>query len=355
MLNRLAKESYCALPEGMDTILADFQKWCKKRGIGKRSAKRKIIRSVAKYLIQESGLQYTLAPGKTPEGKDSIDYFLNENKKGYCIHFASSAVMMLRSLGVPARYAEGVYVSPEKVNEYLDGKTDRIELEDRNAHAWVEVYDRECGFIPFDFTPGTADSALLVSSKPSLGGLSNQNPTPSPTQGSVQQSQEPEEDMEFEDIENAKKKKEPEKAGVEKGYQIPFVVKIVLAVLLFIILVHLQYMVRKRIYLKHLRKEGKRGKIQILYRHIRPLLQSAECEYRGTSQDELTNRLLERIQAEPEQIKPFACCLLKSQYAKEIEQEDLIKFENSYHLIHASLWKELAWYEKLLMRYVFIL
>ena len=40
-----------------------------------------------------------------------MEYFLTENKKGYCMHFASAGVLLLRAAGVPARYVEGYVVN----------------------------------------------------------------------------------------------------------------------------------------------------------------------------------------------------------------------------------------------------
>ena len=64
-----------------------------------------LIEKIKDYL--RNNYIYTLAPGNTPRGYDPIEYFLNDNKKGYCVYFASSAALMLKHLGVPARYVEG--------------------------------------------------------------------------------------------------------------------------------------------------------------------------------------------------------------------------------------------------------
>ena len=65
----------------------------------------KLIEKIQVYLREN--YIYTLAPGNTPRGYDPIDYFLDDNKKGYCVYFASSAALMLKHMGVPARYVEG--------------------------------------------------------------------------------------------------------------------------------------------------------------------------------------------------------------------------------------------------------
>lgn len=93
---------------------------------------------------------YTLSPGITPEEKDFVEYFLFENHRGYCVHFASATVALLRSAGVPARYVEGYAVSPsdfENHDEWAD-------IPDSRSHAWVEIYLSTVGWVPVEATPG---------------------------------------------------------------------------------------------------------------------------------------------------------------------------------------------------------
>lgn len=99
---------------------------------------------------------YTLTPGDTPGGKDYVDYFLYENRKGYCTHFASAATVIFRLCGVPARYVEG-YVAT--IEDYARAaRTDEgryvLDIKDTNAHAWCEIYLDGFGWLPVEVTPG---------------------------------------------------------------------------------------------------------------------------------------------------------------------------------------------------------
>ncbi|MDD7390982.1 MAG: transglutaminase domain-containing protein [Lachnospiraceae bacterium] len=85
---------------------------------------------------------YTLSPGSVPADEDFITWFLTKNKRGYCMHFASAGVMMLRAAGISARYAEGYFVPLAAWEEQADGKW-CAQILDSNAHAWAEVYRTE--------------------------------------------------------------------------------------------------------------------------------------------------------------------------------------------------------------------
>ncbi len=108
--------------------------------------------------IFEKDFTYSLIPGATPDDEDFVNYFLDKTKKGYCSYFASSAVLILRRLGIPARYTGGYAVSTTD-EEYMHKKnsyvTDlyQIDVNDSDAHAWVEVYINNLGWVNADVTP----------------------------------------------------------------------------------------------------------------------------------------------------------------------------------------------------------
>lgn len=105
--------------------------------------------------ILHNNAEYSLKPGKTPIGKDLVWYMLNENHKGYCSHFASSAVILARMAGVPARYAEGYVIIPSDFNEDTKQPNSyKIPVHDSRSHAWAEFYVDGFGWAPFEFTPG---------------------------------------------------------------------------------------------------------------------------------------------------------------------------------------------------------
>lgn len=111
-----------------------------------------VTAKIRKTLRQETG--YTENPPAAPAGKDFVEWFLTEAKRGNAVHFASAAVLAYRTAGYAARYAEG-YHYPEEESQKLfeEGKTVG-ELTNKNAHAWAEVYVPGVGWLPVEVVPG---------------------------------------------------------------------------------------------------------------------------------------------------------------------------------------------------------
>lgn len=106
--------------------------------------------------------EYSLRPGKTPANRDFVNYFLLENHKGYCIHYATSGVILARMAGIPARYATGYVIVGDdfkEENKNPDG-TYTIDIKDNRSHAWAEVYINGFGWMPFEFTAGYSNTSV---------------------------------------------------------------------------------------------------------------------------------------------------------------------------------------------------
>ena len=134
--------------------------------------KESYINNVKNYL--RDNYTYSSSPGRVPDGKDFITYFLTESKNGYCTYFASSAVMMLRSAGIPARYVEGYALTANQITDGIAGngliqrytgekrqhafdyQTRTLAVTDRAAHAWAEAYMDGYGWVTVETTPGSA-------------------------------------------------------------------------------------------------------------------------------------------------------------------------------------------------------
>jgi len=97
---------------------------------------------------------YTDNPG-VPDipSASKLQYFLFENRKGYCAYYAGATLFLLRSLGIPSRITVGfMTVDRSSQNKgwywyYAD-----------QAHAWVQVYFPGYGWLDFDTTVGNEDA-----------------------------------------------------------------------------------------------------------------------------------------------------------------------------------------------------
>ncbi len=93
--------------------------------------------------------------GDTATLSHPLEEFLFTRKTGYCEHYATAMVVMLRTIGIPARLVTGFLAT--EWNEYGGYFTVR----QRDAHAWVEVYFPSSGWIIMDPTP-TTDSLVAT-------------------------------------------------------------------------------------------------------------------------------------------------------------------------------------------------
>ena len=108
--------------------------------------------AVERYFAR-NGFEYETTEVAVPKGNaDYVDQFLFETQMGYCDNFSTSMVVLLRSVGIPARWVKG-YTEGEFVALNADGK--RVyEIANNNAHSWVEVYFPEVGWVTFEPTSG---------------------------------------------------------------------------------------------------------------------------------------------------------------------------------------------------------
>jgi len=122
-------------------------------GIDPEGERLDVVDAVSEFI--RSSAEYSLTPGRVPEDENFAVYFLNELREGYCIHFATAATLMLRALDIPARFTSGYVVSVTGENA---GST--VVLTDRNAHAWVEVFYDDVGWLYLEVTPSSSLSII---------------------------------------------------------------------------------------------------------------------------------------------------------------------------------------------------
>jgi len=124
-----------------------------------------------------ANILYSETIPQPPLDRDPVEWVLFDLKQGYCNYYASAMVMMLRSLGIPARAAAGF-----AQGNYDDAQQAFTVLE-RDAHTWVEVYFPGYGWIEFE--PTSAQAPLVRSDDAPLPPVPSATPaftaTPTPT------------------------------------------------------------------------------------------------------------------------------------------------------------------------------
>ena len=92
---------------------------------------RRYVQNVLNW-YQQNNFVYTLKPGQL--GQNRIDEFLFNSRQGFCEHYASSFVMLMRYVGIPARVVTGYQggeLAPDRKS---------WEVRQLDAHAWTEVW-----------------------------------------------------------------------------------------------------------------------------------------------------------------------------------------------------------------------
>lgn len=116
-------------------------------------------RAVERYFGM-NGFTYDQVNVEVPGPNDDyVDQFLFETLRGYCDNYSTSMVVLLRSLGIPSRWAKG-YTEGEYQGPTESGKRGYT-ITNNNAHSWVEVYFPGVGWVPFEPTQGFSSNVQL--------------------------------------------------------------------------------------------------------------------------------------------------------------------------------------------------
>ncbi len=119
--------------------------------------------AIERYL--RNNIRYNERISTPPPNVDKVDHILFTVQEGYCDYYASSMIVMLRSLDIPARFAAGF-----ARGEYNDEK-DAFEVLNKDAHSWVEVYFPQYGWLEFE--PTAAQPVIIRPTSPDDGSLAS--------------------------------------------------------------------------------------------------------------------------------------------------------------------------------------
>jgi transglutaminase-like putative cysteine protease len=156
-----------------------------------------IAQAITDFL--RTNLNYSDTVPGPPAGQEPIDWVLFDHKQAFCNYYASAEIVMLRSLGIPARlavgYAEGERTAlggiedipnlqPGGVNipQEIQTKGDIFTVRHRDAHAWPEVYFPNIGWVEFE---PTVSQQPIIRPIGLVSDLANQ-PPPNPQNNELQ-------------------------------------------------------------------------------------------------------------------------------------------------------------------------
>ncbi|PIC66153.1 hypothetical protein CSV71_12845 [Sporosarcina sp. P21c] len=218
------------------------------------------IQEVDRFLAQSMRYNEQAKPIKD---QDFLTSILEESKEGYSVHYATVATLAFRMLGTPARYAEGYIVGLDDVKDLQSFS--EINVSEKNAHAWTEIYVDMVGWVPIEVTPGYAEKMPDINKQdypaagadlPNANSGSTAEPEPNDTT-EVQQDQDKPEDTK----------------QVNSNTTIWFWLNIVIAFVIFILL--LLYFLRKR--KRQQKLQVKDHRVAVVH-HVQLMVQMLEKE-----------------------------------------------------------------------------
>lgn len=320
------------------------------------------IMLLAEYVRQHlmDRCTYTLTPGRIPSGEDFVDYFYNTSKKGYCTYFATTAVMMLRSKGVPARYVTGFSFKPDEKVIYsfkaFGEEMNRVSIDDSYAHAWIEIYVDGFGWVEFDVTPGNFDKTVVE--------IPTEEVTTSPIDETTKETESTSEKGTVSRPDTTTKTEENiphERVVLSKTAikNIICVITVILTAAAILSFMLIRYRVRRskqRLYYVECRKKNKKNCIKINYEKMDKILEFAgfvrpkDMTYKAYAQ-KLIN---ECSFIEPDKIKKITDLYEKAEFSENgIIEDDIIQSEHIVDEICTRVYTDIGFFNKIKFKYFY--
>ncbi|MFT4930666.1 MAG: transglutaminase-like putative cysteine protease [Natronomonas sp.] len=133
------RQTYTQVPSGISDAFRDRTE----RIVANADNRVEAAVAIQRFLKNRKGYSLNVT---RPSGNVANAFLLRMNE-GYCVYFATTMTMMLRTQGIPARYVVG-YTPGQQVGD------NQWVVRGLNSHAWVEVYFPDVGWVKFDPTPG---------------------------------------------------------------------------------------------------------------------------------------------------------------------------------------------------------
>ncbi|MCA9608201.1 MAG: DUF3488 domain-containing protein [Myxococcales bacterium] len=150
-------QRYLQVPEGHERVAALAREWTEGA-----TDDRERVRRILRHLRDSGDYTYSLEMPAL-HGRQPLEVFLFEARRGHCEYYSTATAVMLRSLGIPARNATGF------LGGRFNGFGRYYALSQGDAHSWVEAWIDGVGWVTIDPTPPSRDE---IHPEPGwLGGL----------------------------------------------------------------------------------------------------------------------------------------------------------------------------------------
>lgn len=365
---------YLQVPDSVDAVCQEFKQYLKEHGDLETKYKSgaadeaDLVRAVRQYITADT--TYTLSPGKTPSGKEAVEYFLKENKKGYCTYYATTAAVLLRSVGVPTRYVEGMYVPKEQLAQ--GGKNKEISIPDEDAHAWIEVYTDRYGFVPVEVTPGQGEQEENTSDNSSVDNANTNTDNPNNSDNSTETKEEPEiatptptvtetpeESMTFEDIEGNEDEPEEQagETGQSTGKKVLYrILEIVGIIVLILVALEVQRRLRRHFFLRNQNAVKPKRRIRMIYHRLLPVFMGKGVLFRGQTMAGYTADIARAMRIPEKDIKEFVQLIYHARFGPDdITKEQSEEFFQTYMKIRKKAYEDAKLFKKLYYMYIMAL
>ena len=314
---------------------------------------------------------YSLYPRKTPSNRDFVNYFLLENKKGYCTHYATSGVMLARMAGIPARYATG-YILVEKDIEGGHSSSDgsvTIDVKDNRSHAWAEIYVDNIGWIPYEFTAGYSAQEIntqpVTTAEPTTAedATTTTNDPASRTTGTVSKAAATTTSTAVTTKTATSIAKGGAGSGSGHGMHIPKVLKSILLLLLALILITAFILLRRKFILSLREKRFTTGKaerkVRYMYAYAEKLLEALDMKSENGNYNSFADEVEKAyggIYFNEGAFRKLTDTALRASFSKDTPTDkDIEESRKTIEAISDKLYKKASRFDKLRLMYINVL
>lgn len=296
-----------------------------------------------------SNTSYTRTPGIMLGGEDVAEKFLFETQRGYCVHYATTATLMYRMYGIPARYVTGYKISPDSFKQTSDGKW-TTDVTDVQQHAWTEIFIDNYGWVPVDMTPSTA-GAINVSypgyNMDTFNSIMEEHNWSAASTSLYKQN--------TEDVSYVRTWQGALRAGIKSFFKHLFYV-VRIAALAAVIVMILGSPVLLGLRRKAVLKRQNKKRCGSIYAVMIKMLHSFGyvCDYDGTEQDfadVLTDIFGNEVQSD---IRLAVETAIEAEFSvHRVDEARLMNVYDTYKEISAIVYERLGWMKKLLFKYIY--